>query len=64
MLRFIWDKNNSGIIGTIENSYKKNVSKSSLTTPDTYELNKIISKCAKKNRKPIHGSFISCFASE
>jgi len=49
MLRFIWDKNNSGIIGTIENSYKKNVSKSSLTTPDTYELNKIISKmCEKK----------------
>ena len=47
MLRYIWGVKNSGLIGTIENSYGHHKTKSVLTTPDTLQLNKLISKMSK-----------------
>ena len=47
MLRYIWGIKNSGLIGTIENSYGHHKTKSVLTTPDTLQLNKLISKMSK-----------------
>ena len=47
LLRYIWGIKNSGLIGTIENSYGHHKTKSDLTTPDTLQLNKLISKMSK-----------------
>mgnify|MGYP003388670122 FL=1 len=53
LLKKIWRKESPGLIGTIETSYSKTKSLSSLTTPDTYELNETMSKMVKKNIKNV-----------
>lgn len=52
LLRTIWGEK-SGLIGTIETSYSKKVLPSSLTTPDSYELNKILKDMKKSRMKKV-----------
>ena len=51
LLKKIWEKD-AGLIGTIETSYSNLKIESSLTTPDSYDLNKVLKDmCSKKVKK-------------
>ena len=53
LLSEIWKKKGVGIIGTINTSYGKKNIKSSLTTPDAYELNQYLSKMNENKIKKV-----------
>ena len=53
LLGEIWKKSGVGIIGTINISYGKKNIKSSLTTPDAYELNQYLSKMNENRIKKV-----------
>ena len=55
LLASIFEDKNSSVIGTIETKYKKTKIKSTLTTPDTFDLNKILQKI---NKEKIRNCFL------
>jgi len=53
LLKEIWKKQNSGLIGTIETNFAGTKIPSSLTTPDSYQLNKLLKEMKKKKVKKV-----------
>lgn len=51
LLSHIWGLESSGVIGTINIQYGKQKEKAKLTTPDCYEINKILKKMQEKKIK-------------
>jgi len=53
LLKEIWKKQNSGLIGTIETNFAGKKIPSSLTTPDSYQLNKFLKEMTRKKVKRV-----------
>ena len=53
LLKKIWEKKNSGLIGTIETNFAGLRIPSLLTTPDSYQLNKLFNQMRKKKIKKV-----------
>ena len=51
LLSHIWTLESSGVIGTINIQYGNKKEKSKLTTPDCYEINKVLNKMKEKRIK-------------
>ena len=58
LLKEIWKKQNSGLIGTIETNFAGKKIPSSLTTPDSYQLNKFLKEMTRKKVKRVFMMFL------